>query len=288
MTHTKKIVALFTGLVFLLSACERIVELEIPSGESKLVIEGQITSQNEPWSVNLSLSQAYFDQSEMIFVTDAVVTITGSDGTNVILSHTDSGHYESSTAYFCTPGVRYTLSVDYKGKKYTASEEAPLAYPIDTIASYYLPDNNGFIEKGYYVFIQGKEREEQGDYYLFKAYRNDTLKDDFGVYIDSDEFGSVSYLNEKFDINNIAAELSLGKTQRPFPFTVLPNDTIKIEQYAITREYYQYIVDLEAQIGRSGTPFDPPPANPNNNISNGGLGYFSVSHKEVAELIVKK
>jgi len=61
---------------------------------------------------------------------------------------------------------------------------------------------------------------------------------------------------------------------------------VRIEQYAITEQYFYYIFDIEAQLGRSGTPFDPPPANPNNNISNGGLGYFSVVHKEEAKIIV--
>jgi len=258
-----KKIKLVLGFVIALSACERIVDLEIPSGDPKIVVEGQITSQSEPWEIRLTMSQTYFDQSDLNYVSSAEVRITGTDGAEVQLVHTDSGYYKSS-----------------------ASEQAPLAFPIDTIASYYLPDNNGFIEKGYYVFIQGKEREEEGDFYLFNAYRNDTLKDDFGSNLDNDEFGSVSFLNENFDINNIVSELSKGKTPRPFPFTVEPGDTVRIEQYAITEQYFYYIFDIEAQLGRSGTPFDPPPANPNNNISNGGLGYFSVVHKEEAKIIV--
>jgi len=283
----KKIIVLFIGVLGIV-ACERIVDLEIPSGEPKVVVEGQITSALEPWSIRLTSSKPYFDQGELTFITDAAVLITGTDGSNVTLNYTDSGYYESLSPQQCVPGETYTLTIDYDGEKYTASEEAPLAYPIDTIASYYLPEDNGFIEKGYYVFIQGKERPEQGDYYLFNAYRNDTLQEDFGALLDSDEFGSVSFLNENFDIYNILEELSLGKTPRPFPFTVEPGDTIKVEQLAISEQFFNYIFDTGAQLGRSGTPFDPPPANPNNNVSNGALGYFSVVHLEEAQIVVKK
>jgi len=281
-----KKINLILALVITLSACERIVELEIPSSDPKIVVEGQITSQLEPWEIRLTVSQPYFDQSNLSFVSNAEVSIVGTDGSDVNLIHTDSGYYKSELFQQCLPGETYSLSVTYDGQKYLASEVTPMAFPIDTIASYYLPENNGFIEKGYYVFIQGKERPEKGDFYLFKAYRNDTLKDDFGSNLDNDEFGRVSYLNEDFDINNIASELSKGKTPRPFPFTVEPGDTVKVEQLAISEKYFNYIFDIEAQLGRSGTPFDPPPANPNNNISNGGLGYFSVVHKEEAKIVV--
>lgn len=281
-----KKIKLLLCFVVALSACERIVDLEIPSDNPKIVVEGQITSQSEPWEVRLTMSQPYFDQSDLNYVSSAEVRITGTDGADVQLIHTDSGYYKSELLQQCIPGETYTLYVKYDGENYSASEQAPLAFPIDTIASYYLPDNNGFIEKGYYVFIQGKEREAEGDFYLFNAYRNDTLMDDFGSNLDNDEFGSVSFLNENFDINNIVSELSKGKTPRPFPFTVEPGDTVRIEQCAITENHFYYIFDIEAQLGRSGTPFDPPPANPNNNISNGGLGYFSVVHKEEAKIIV--
>lgn len=277
---------LILGFAILLSACERIVELEIPSSDPTIVVESQITSQLEPWEVRLTMSQPYFDQGTLAFVASADVSIVGTDGTDVNLIHTDSGYYKTEFSQQCLPGETYTLSVKYDGEEYLATEQAPLAFPIDTIASYYLPENNGFIEEGYYVFIQGRERVEKGDFYLFKAYRNDTLKDDFGSNLDNDEFGSVSFLNEDFDINNITSELSKGKTPRPFPFTVEPGDTVRVEQYAISEKYFNYIFDIEAQQGRSGTPFDPPPANPNNNISNGGLGYFSVVHKEEAQIVV--
>ena len=42
---------LILGFAIVLSACERIVELEIPSSDPTIVVEGQITSQLEPWEI---------------------------------------------------------------------------------------------------------------------------------------------------------------------------------------------------------------------------------------------
>lgn len=269
---------------FAFVACEKIVEVELPDENPRLVIESQITTQKDLWKVRVTSSQAYFNQNDAEAIANAVVSIEGTDGQNVVLSHSDTGMFVSADSLTCSIGESYTLRVDYGGQSYSATEMVKGGFPLDTIASYFLPDNNGFIPAGIYVFIQGTENPEPGDYYLFKAYRNDTL---ISTQVDSDEFGSVSYLNENFDSRQILAELALGKTPRPFPFLVEPGDSVRIEQFAITREYYQFIIDLDAQRGRSGTPFDPPPANPNNNISNGGLGYFSVAHKEQGDILIQ-
>ena len=274
---------LLASLAFV--ACEKIVEIDLPSESPRLVIEGQITNERAPWQVKLTLSQPYFDQAQADIISQAVVRIIGTDGSDVLLSHVDSGSFVSADTQQCVTGESYTLNVEYNGEEYQATEQMKNAFPLDTIASFLLPDNNGFIPSGYYVFIQGKENPESGDYYLFKAYRGDTLKT---RELDNDEFGSVSYLNENIDADRILQELALGKTPRPFPFLVEPGDSILVEQFAITQQYYQFIIDLEAQRSRSGTPFDPPPANPNNNLSNGALGYFSVAHKEVGRMVVQE
>jgi hypothetical protein len=282
---------LFTIILaaFLFTACERIVEVEIPNAEPRLVVEGQISTAKDIWKVRLTSSQPYFDQETADGISNALVTISGTNGTMVSLTHQDTGLFVSADSQQCVVGETYTLTIEYKGVIYTAAEQTKNANPIDTIASYYLPDNNGFISKGYYVFIQGVEASpEVGDYYLFKAYRNDTLQDNFGPLLDDDQFGSVSYLNQNFDVFNILSEIALGKTPRPFPFNVEPNDIVRIEQYAINQKYYQFLVDLTAQQNRSGSPFDSPPANPNNNLSNGALGYFSVVNKETTQIVVKE
>ena len=270
------------SLVF--AACEKIVDVEIPSESPRLVVEGQITNLKELWKVRLTLSQPYFDQEEVDAIADAVVTIKGTDGTDVLLSHTDTGMFVSNDSLQCLVGEEYFLSIIYKGDTYTAKEKLQNAFAIDTLAAFYLPPNDRSFPEGTYIFLQGQSDQANQSFYLFKTYRNDTLKSED---LDDDEFGSVSLLNSAFDVNDILGEIARGSLPRPILFDVDTDDTIRVEQYAITQQYYQFLIDLGAQQGRSGTPFDPPPANPNNNISNGGLGYFSVAHKEEMELVVE-
>jgi len=284
----KQIILYVSLLLVALTGCEKIVDLEIPSVDSKLVIEGQITNIEEPWVVRLALSQEYFNQDSIEPVSNALVTISGTDGLFAKLSHSHAGIFTSSTAMQCVPGEIYTLKILYNGEEYIASEILANGFPIDLIESYYLPENNGFIEAGYYVFIQGKENEYDGDSYLWNFWRNDTIQDQFGIVAENDAFGQVTFLNPNIDPDDPLKGIENDSLPRPFPFKLELNDTVIVDQYNLSPRYFQYLFDLQAQLGRSGSPFDPPPANPNNNISNGGLGYFSVAHFTSASIIIEE
>lgn len=286
MMKTKKALYFLLALVGF-SACEKIVEVDFPSDEPKLVIESQITNKRDLWKVKLSLSQPYFDQDSADDISNAFVNISGTDGSNVDLVYSDTGIFVSSDSLQCAVGETYTLTVVYKNKTYTATEKLANGFPIDLMLSFFLPSTNGFVESGYYIFIQGKENDYKGDSYLWKFYRNDTLKEDFGLLAENDEFGPVSYFNASIDPDDPLSGLANNIIPRPFPFLVEPGDTVRLEQYNLDPTYYQFLFEVQSQLGRSGTPFDPPPANPNNNISNGGLGYFSVAHFTEKQIIVE-
>lgn len=277
----KLIYLLVASLAF--TACEKIVEIEIPSDAPRLVIEGQITNNLEPWKVRLTLSQPFFDQETVADIAAASVYINEIGGDTVFLSHTDTGTYVSLDSQQCVVGRSYKLNVVYQGEVYEASEELPLAFPLDTVAAFFLPPNDRSFPEGIYVFLQGQSDPTSDNFYQFKTTRNDTTPSDD---LDNDEFGSVSLLNPTFNAKDILGEIARGLLPRPIRFGVEPGDTVRVEQRAVTQQYYQFLIDLGVQQGRSGSPFDPPPANPNNNLSNGALGYFSVVHLEKSELIV--
>jgi hypothetical protein len=270
------------------SACEKIVEVEFPSDEPKLVIESQITNKKDLWKVRLTLSQPYFDQDSADNISSALVNISATDGSSIDLVYSDTGMFVSTDSMQCVIGETYTLTVKYNGQTYTAAEELANGFPIDLMLSFYLPSTNGFVESGYYIFIQGKENDYKGDSYLWKFYKNDTLQETFNILAENDEFGPVSYLNASIDPKYPLKGLAQNILPRPFPFLVEPGDTVRLEQYNLSPTYLQFLFDVQSQLGRSGTPFDPPPANPNNNISNGGLGYFSVAHYTTKEIIVEE
>ena len=287
-----KILKYILWSVVLLSgiACEEIVQLELPDGGKSLVVESTITTENRPWSAHLTLSQAYFNQEDRQYVEDATVTISDDLGTVDTLFHTDTGLYQTKDPKFCVPGRTYTLSIAYENETYEAQEFCNFQNPIDTFTSFFLPDNNGFIQAGNYVFMQSVEWVDPGNHYWWRLYQNDTLVEGFGFLLEPDEISpgtpNDAYFNSNIETDDPLSGLAQGILPRPFPFNFEEGDSIFIEQLSISRNYYNFLLELQAQANQAGTPFDPPPANPINNFSGGALGYFTVANVVTASTVI--
>jgi len=281
-------IVLISVVIFGLGSCETPIDLVVPNSEPILIIESVITNDMEQWDVHLSMSQQYFDKSGLNIVSDALVTISDDRGQTDTLHHRVGGIYTTDSAKACEVRHRYTLKVVHNGKTYTASEVCKFQEPIDFLMSFELPEGNGFIEPGFYVFEKAGESEAIGDYYLWKIYRNDTFEELFGYLLDTDEFRETSFFNLNIDPDDPLKDRDKNILPRPFPINFDVGDTVRIEQYNISQGYFDFLAELESQLDRSGTPFDPPPVNPRSNIEGGGFGYFSVLNLSKATIVVSK
>jgi hypothetical protein len=275
---TKKVILALVALAtFGLTACEKVVQLNIDSDDPIVIIDAQITNRLEKWRVNLSLTQPYFDQSKIDYIETAQVIITDSDGTADTLAYDTAGTFVSWKLKKCEVGKSYTLTVNYNGETYTATETCYYQDTMDFIQSYYLPERNGFIPEGHYVFQKSDEHEPDGDYYLWRIYRNgaDQL-DSTGYLLDTDEFRSTGFWNIQIDPDDPLKDIDRGVYPRPFPLRFDEGDFVQVEQLRISEDYFDFLTGFASQQSRAGTPFDPPPANPQSNIRGGAYGYFSV------------
>lgn len=262
---------IFAGLT-IFSACEKVIYPDLSNGKTLVVIQGRISTDSVPRMVKLTYTKDYFSGGNPATISGATVYIQDNFGVTDTLyeSANDSlkGHYFSKIATRCVPGNIYTLTAIVDGKTYTASEACPFQEPIDSLTYEYRP-RAGFIAAGYYVTEHAKENPGPGDYYLWEIYRNDTLINDFGYFVNDDAFVEGNYVTASF----------------PFPFNL--NDTIRLEQYAITKQWYNYLLAVQNEASKSGSPFDTPPANPVSNIRGGGLGYFAVVNLQRAGVRIK-
>lgn len=275
------------AFIFFLGACEKVVQLDVPEAEPRVVIDGTLSNVSEQWKIKLSLTQPYFDQSGISFVDDAKVYVEDNTGVIDTLTYDTDGYYVSNGIRQCVVGNTYTLRVEHGSKTYTATEKCFYQDTIDFIQSYYLPERNGFIPVGYYVFEKANEYEPDGDFYLWNIYRNgEILTDSIGYIIDTDEFRETSYFNLPIDPNDPLKDIDRGIFPRPFPWSFEKGDSVTIEQWRISEDYYNFIAEFATQQQRSGTPFDPPPFNPTSNIKGGAYGFFRVVNNSSKSIIV--
>ena len=281
----KNILILVSAIV-VFSSCEKLVQIDTPEGLNNIAVETNITTEKAQWEVSITESQAYYNQNDPINATSAIVVISDDAGNIDTLSYQGFSMFKTDTAKAAIPGRTYFLRIEYDGEVYEAMDYCRFQNEIDTFTAYFLPEDNGFIEKGWYAFQKSLESELEGDYYEWMIYKNDTLQDDFGYVLDEDMNREFSFFNLNIDADDPLAGIDQGILPRPFPFKFEPGDTIVMDQYCFGQGYYDFLIELQNQQNISGTPFDPPPANPNSNISNGAYGYFAVKNVVSAKTVI--
>lgn len=137
-----KFFAVLTSVLLLFTACQSEIEMDLPTYDPKLVVEGYIEN-GKPAMVMLSKSLPYFQNIDLdyvvnnLLVLDAVVTVTSSDGESERLSLLPTAE---SPFYFAYIGnmlgrenTSYDLKIEYHGQVYTSTTTITHTFDLDSI-----------------------------------------------------------------------------------------------------------------------------------------------------------
>ncbi len=255
-----------------LASCTEIVDIELDSTYTRLIVYGEITTDSVRHQVTLTTSSDYFFNNPAPTVSDAVVELEF-DNQFIVLEERDTipGVYRTPSAFRGVPGTNYSLRIrqvdidgDGNDETYRSESMMPGGAELDSINLGYF--TSPFVS-GYQVFMYALDPPTQ-DWYGFKIWRNsDLLADTLIKYsVQSDDFFNDSYLYG----------LPVGFLSDEDPREALqPGDTITLELSSIEQPYYQFILDAQSAVFGNNPLFSGPPANISTNIDNGGLGYFT-------------
>ncbi|HEY4064919.1 MAG TPA: DUF4249 domain-containing protein [Puia sp.] len=242
-------------LVLAVYGCKKVINVDLNNVAAQIVIEGNITNLAPPYEVRVSKTVNFSASNVYPPVTGAIVKITDSTtGKTYQLNETDSGTYTTS-AFNGTPRHRYDLLVIAGGQQYKATSTMPRNVALDSITFAENTDFNNnkdinavvnFLDPvgpgNYYQFTETVNRRPIPNIFVFE----DRLSD--GKYIQQPLFNDSSYLQK--------------------------GDTLQLNMYCIDQGIYNYFFTLMNVTGNNNFQ-SATPANPNTNISNGALGYFS-------------
>jgi hypothetical protein len=262
----KKLALIFS--VFILSSCTKVIDLELKTGDAKLVVESLISDRIEPFKAKLTLLAPYFSTGNPA-VTNAEVFIIDDLGNTDTLFHVANGIYETSTNRQGQQGRMYQMKINYGGQTYNAYSQLPQSKMLlDSITIIY-NEGSAFIEQGYNVIIHGQDNGSTVDFYRFSFWKNGIVQTSPFKY---------------FVVDDIPVQGNYVSVQVPYNYQ--PGDTARAEIQCIDEGYFKYLYALATQLQATGGPFDAPPSNPTTNISNGGLGYFAAMSRDTKEIII--
>ena len=265
-------------LFFLLlgfSSCEEVIDLELRGKDSPaLIVEAEIIDVEGKSFVRLGESLDFYDPSEEPVVSGATVSVTDQDGNimDFLESSEEAGLYlPQNPTYKGVVGNIYNLLIAYKGKTFTSESELFPTTNIDSVQIRFVPESR-FQDEGYYLFFYAKEPQETRDYYFWRNYVNDTL-----IY---DNAGDLLYSADD------AVGENIDGLQLPYAYEL--GDTVRLEQYSITKEVYDFYDDLVDVAFNDGGLFSPPPVNPRTNIKGENvLGVFMTSSMVSITVVVE-
>ncbi|MBX2827605.1 MAG: DUF4249 domain-containing protein [Flavobacteriaceae bacterium] len=274
-------------LAFVFTACEDVVEIDVPEEEPRLVIDALVrVDRSQPLTevrVVVSETSSFFDAIPP--ATLQQITLSNLDnpptgpGTGV-LDPIEPGVYSK---FFSTEEIvrdRWLLQIDYEDKIFIANAQFNPAVPIDNVVQ---GDGTIFDEDDTEVVVTFTDAPERDDFYLFDF--------DFGNFLATeDEF----YQGQTFEFSYFYDEdLDVG-------------EEAEISILGIDEEFFNYMTTLVEQSEGDFGPFETPVVTVRGNfinvtdIDNDGtfnnvedpnnfaLGYFAIAEEFKATFTVQE
>jgi hypothetical protein len=242
-----------------LASCEKVINVDLKNADPKIVIEG-IVSNSNPAKVVISKSVPFSYLNNFPAVTGATVKISDNTGNTYTLAETVAGTY-TNALLVGVPGRTYTLAVTAEGKNYTAVCNMQAPVNMDTLYQ----ETITISTKSIIATAEFTDPVGYGNSYHFvetvNGKRNKTIFVLDDLYQDG---GLISYQLFDEDIKMKAG------------------DVVQVEMQCIDRVIYRYIRGLEDLQANNTVP-----ANPDTNISNNALGYFSAHTSQKKTIVIR-
>ncbi len=127
-----KYTATIATMAIFLSACQKVIEVDIKDAIPKIVVEAVITDQLDSSRVLLSATKNVSENNDFPGITGATVTITDRAGVVTTFTEDSAGYYHAHS-FEGLVGETYSLQVVVNGEIFTAESTMPPAVNMDTL-----------------------------------------------------------------------------------------------------------------------------------------------------------
>lgn len=265
------------------AGCERVVDVDIPDPEPRLVVEGRIERIKEAPSggqrIRLSTTAGFFDNRLPPPATGASVLVVDGSGRAFPFPEVEPGVYETENL-FANVGETYTLILEYQGDVYEASALLHEVAPIDSLYFQYEEESLIIEEEGFRAAINFVDPAGVENYYLWEQLIDGVNE------IPPDPQNNLNLVSkdEFYDGQDVIG------FQPSDEIAIATGQHTAIRQIALSRLAYEYYYQLfEQNALGTGNPFSFPPATVRGNITNldrphrFAFGLFEAAEVSVAE-----
>ncbi|MEL7221881.1 MAG: DUF4249 domain-containing protein [Bacteroidota bacterium] len=298
-----KYISLLALLVLVSFSCEDVIDIDADFQEAELVVDAWLTQSSEVQTLNLTLSQDYFDSTPSESIRDAIVTLTNeTQGRTFDFEHLNSSVYSwmpQAGDKLGEVGDEFTLNVSYNDYNYFATTTLAPVATVDSIGYEFREDDIRGPD-GIYAQFYARDLVGIGNTYWIKTYKN-------GQFLNKPSEMNLCY-DGTFDagsgtdgivfippirefINPVPDELEDGEEEQA-PYAI--GDNIRVEVHSISNEAHRFLtIALEQMTNGDNGIFALPVANSPSNIqaveadAPAALGFFNIAAVSALEVVVQ-
>lgn len=250
-----KLTSLSILTVVVMGSCQKVIKVDLNTGNPQVVIEGYVTDVPMSDTVIIMKTGSYFTPGNYPMVNGATVVITDNTGVIDTFVQVDSGKY--ATKHLTgIPGHTYTMHTYLAGKEYDAVSTMPQPVAIDSVQIYEVGSGS---DTGYHIRCYFIDPPSTGNYYMLQAFYNGILQD---------SADNITLDNDKYSVG----QLQDVRLRVPYPPT---GDSVKVSLLKIDYNIYNYFSVVRSITAAANPVSTAVPQNPPTNILGGALGYFS-------------
>jgi hypothetical protein len=252
-----------------LASCQKVIDIEVNSSTSQIVIEGNITNIRGTQYITISRSVAYTEPNNYPAVTGADVQVTDNLGNTYKFSEMQRGNYAFGPLRGQS-GRTYTLTVKVDNNTYTATSVMPAAVIVDSLSLSKV--TFGSSER---KLIAVNYTDPKGVANQFRYILRINGKATNRIYVEDDRLTDGNVIKEDlypYDDDDDTDDLKTG-------------DLASVEVQGIDKNVFNYWYTLRSQ-RRGGPGGGTTPGNPPSNLSNNALGYFSAHTYQTLDIVL--
>jgi len=266
-------------LAIVAGSCTKDIDFDLNEEQERIVVDALISSVKQKHLIKITRTTTFYKTYvDAPLAENASVVISAGNSTYQCIEETPGHYYTAEVAF--EPEKNYTLTIDYEGTKYTATDYMNSTIDIDTVVT---------IESEEFDFSEGKEKLQAtvvlfaqesvglGDYYLWKyqVKKPDTAYKDLTPTYRDWTFFSDEFVDGRSPVEGWPIFDGIPITE------IIPGSIVRVQMFGISKGYYDFLDGLGKQVFRGGL-FDGPPANISSNFDNGALGYFVAASEKIA------
>ena len=233
-----------------LTACTRVIDLNLPNGSGYPYVDAWITDQPGVQTIKLLKATEYMSQNAAEAIGDAQITVTDvTAGKSYPFTYQNGAYnYDAGTASIGVVGHSYKLSINWKGEQFEATDDLKRSSIIDSLTSEF-KKADGEDKEGYYVKLYAHDPTGAVDFTWIRTYRNDEPNHHVGEMLATDgTFGNGD--------DNITDGFAFippfrdGVTSGEKPYE--KGDVVKVLFRSLSKPSFDFMQQVQAQLTNDG------------------------------------